>query len=339
MINYPDTQLIELRAKQILCAISQPLELDGEQLMLTCSIGIAIREHADDSFALLAQHAESAMNEAKLRGKNRYLFFETLMMRISQDRLRIESALRLAVKEMTNFQLVYQPKLNIQTGEVAGAEALIRWNDPNLGNVRPDQFIYIAEKTGLIIPLGYWIFRTAIKNFEILEAEGVELPSLSINLSATQFQDPALLNTLSQILQSTSINPEKIDIELTESAMMNRPDEGWKTLEQLKSQRLSLSIDDFGVAYSSLSYLKRLPADRLKIDRSFIIEITDHVDDQSITSSIIVMGHKLGLKVLAEGVETKEQLEILKEMGCDEIQGFYYAKPLAFDEFKRFLTK
>ncbi len=220
---------------------------------------------------------------------------------------------------------------------MSGAEALIRWNHKTLGFIGPDRFIPLAEQTELIIPLGKWIFERACLDLKKLLDEGVDIPSLSINLSAVQFQDDRLISTLSEIIESTGVDPELIDVELTESSVMGDPDRGIEVLNGLKSIGMSISIDDFGVAYSSLSYLSKLPADRLKIDRSFIIDIAEKPEDQAITNSIIEMGHNLNLTVLAEGGETQEQIDMLCRLGCDELQGFWFSRPLPFEKFKPFI--
>ena len=330
---------IELQAEKLLHAIAEPLKIDQETLSLTCSIGIALKEKSSDSYSLLTQQAETAMNEAKIRGRNRYLLYTPEMISNAKIRLRIENALRQAIKQTTGFSLVYQPKIDLESGKVCGAEALIRWHDRELGALSPPQFIPIAEDTGLIVPLGRWIYRQALHDIRQLQDENLNIPSISINLSARQFEDSNLLDMLLQGISDVGIDPKTIDLELTESVIMRYPQQSIKLLKRLREELITISIDDFGVAYSSLSYLKTLPANRLKIDKSFIDDIVLHQDDQAITSGIIEMGHNLGLKVLAEGVETAAQLDILKQLGCDEIQGFYYSKPLPLHEFSAYLKR
>lgn len=322
---------------KILKAVAQPIFLNEQSFTITCSIGVAFYpKHAND-FDMLVQCATAAMNEAKLLGRNRYLEYSHDLTSLAKGRLDTEIALRESMETFEGFELYYQPKLNLSTGQLAGAEALIRWNHPRLGFVRPDQFISIAEHTGLIIPLGRWIFERAFSDLKEIRSEISNLDSISVNLSARQFQDERLLETLKDLLERYEMPASLIDIELTESSVMENPDSGRATLQDIKRMGFSISIDDFGVAYSSLSYLKNLPARRLKIDRSFIMDIESTPEDQAITRSIAEMGHNLNLTVLAEGVETPEQMELLKQLGCDEIQGYWFSRPLPLADFKEFI--
>ncbi|MBO1926862.1 bifunctional diguanylate cyclase/phosphodiesterase [Thiomicrorhabdus sp. 6S2-11] len=339
LMDYSDLTGIEKLSKQLLHNVSEPIKIDGQSIGLTCSIGIALKAQDDDSYSLLIQQAETAMNEAKIKGRNRYLLYNPKMLSNAKIRLRIESALRQAVKQQQGFSLYYQPKIDIRSGKVCGAEALIRWQDKDLGAISPVDFIPTAENSGLIIPLGRWIYQQVLQDMQQLQHSGLSLPSISVNLSARQFDDPELLTMLLEGIKQYNINPQSIDIELTESVIMRSPHKSINLLKKLRDAQMTISIDDFGIAYSSLSYLKSLPANRLKIDKSFIDDIVHHKDDQAITSGIINMGHNLGLSVLAEGVETAAQLDILKELGCDEIQGFYFSKPLPFHELTAFLKR
>ncbi|WP_168188958.1 EAL domain-containing protein [Thiomicrorhabdus sediminis] len=339
IMNYPDKETVERLAQKLLATLAEPIELEDEQVILTCSVGIAFKVEPSDDFILLAREAETAMNEAKIQGRNRYLLFQQNLLSLSQARLRIENSLRRAINEQKGFYLEYQPKINIQTEQICGVEALVRWQDKELGSLSPADFIPIAEHTGLIVPLGYWIFEQALIDLKTLQLKGIDLHSMSINLSARQFEEPSLLDHLLALLHRTGVKAEKIDLELTESAVMRSPQEAIQTLSRFQQERMTVSIDDFGIAYSSLSYLKSLPASRLKIDQSFIRELEDGNDDYAITASIIEMGHNLGLKVLAEGVETQAQCALLKKIGCDEIQGFYYSRPLPLEKLIEFIQQ
>lgn len=286
---------------------------------------------------VLLKHADLAMYEAKALGKNTYYFYNDTLDAAAKERLFIENELRIAIKEQ-QFELYYQPQIDITNEKIVGFEALIRWHHPTLGHIAPDKFIPIAETTGLIVELGEWVLwescafaqRMALKDHE---------SSISINLSARQFKDTSLIPLLEKVIKKTGIVPERVHLELTESMLMGDVEGSIKQMHQLKSLGLSLSIDDFGTGYSSLSYLKRFPLDILKIDRSFIKDIPEDSNDMEITAAIIAMAQKLNLELVAEGVESDEQIEFLKLNKCDVVQGYYYSKPVPEHEISLMIDK
>jgi EAL domain-containing protein (putative c-di-GMP-specific phosphodiesterase class I) len=279
----------------------------------------------DDGQTLL-KNADTAMYRAKESGRNNYQFYTREMNARAMDRLQLENSLRHAL-ERDEFRLHYQPKTCLHTGRVTGLEALLRWARPGHGLVAPADFVPLLEDTGLIVPVGEWVIAEACRQIQAWRRSGRTPLSIAINISARQFAARNLGEIIKRVLDEYDADPRYLELELTESLLMVNTEEAVRTLEYLKSLGLRLSIDDFGTGYSSLSYLKRFPIDSLKIDRSFIDEITTDVDDATITRAVIGMAHNLGLKVVAEGVETAEQLAFLSANGCDEAQGFYFARP------------
>ena len=268
------------------------------------------------------------MYRAKEAGRDNYQFFSNEMNTTIQQHLKIENELRLALQN-NEFELFFQPKVKLSSHQVFGYEALIRWNHPTRGLVPPNDFIPIAEDTGLIIPIGEWVIRNACENIELFINYGL-LPKdghIAINLSARQFHEPKLVGFITDMIKSKNINPANVELEITESLIMENVENAIKTLTQLRELGTYLAIDDFGTGYSSLSYLKQLPIQILKVDRSFIMDIPRDKDDMEITAAVIAMAHKLGLKVVAEGVEDTEQLEFLTQNKCDYIQGYFFGKP------------
>lgn len=328
------------KASAITESFARAFEIGKHQIMLTSSIGIAMKNNENQTLDELQRFAEFALHEAKLSESERLVLFDPSKTKAAEARFLVESELRIATASLDQFELNFQPIFNLQTGKISSAEALLRWNNPKLGMVSPDNFIPVAESTGLIIPIGYWVFEQAISALSTLIESGVQLDSIGINLSAGQLHDPKLISNIESILmQYPKVSKGQIDLELTESAIMSRPDEGVEILQKLRYNGMTLSIDDFGVAYSSLNYLKRLPANCLKIDRSFITDLCKDDGDLAIVSSTIVLAHTLGLEVLAEGVETIEQQSLLKELGCDEVQGFGLARPLPYSDLLELLLK
>ncbi len=279
------------------------------------------------------------MYHTKADGRNNFQFYKQSMNSTAMERLNMENNLRRAM-EREELILYYQPRFNARTGMVAGTEALIRWAHPESGIIAPGQFIPIAEESGLIIPIGEWVMKTACmqKTLWHREMQTQQNQAMSINLSGRQLQQKDLIKVVEKVLDDSGLPPECLEIEITESVIMHDAALTIKTLGRLKDMGVSLSMDDFGTGYSSFSYLKKFPLDIIKIDRSFIQDMTNRIEDAAIVKAIIVMAHTLRLQVVAEGVETEEQLSMLKDMDCDEVQGFLLARPLPEVEAIRFLS-
>jgi len=251
--------------------------------------------------------------------------------------LSIEHKIRQALTR-NEFTVYFQPQLDLVSGQVVGSEALCRWIHPEMGMVSPGEFIPIAEASGLILPIGEFVLRTACRQTKVWEESGLSSLRIAVNISAHQFQKPNLVQTVAEILCETGLNPKRLELELTESAVMKNPESAIATLRELKAMGLQISIDDFGTGYSSLSYLKRFPLDILKIDQSFMRDATKDPNDAAIVKAIITLAHSLNLLVIAEGVETEEQLRFLRQLGCDEMQGFLFSRPLPADDMKKLLV-
>ncbi len=308
-------------------ALTRPFTLRGRELVLTANIGIALYpEHAVLASELIV-HASAAMMFAKASGRNQYRFFDPIMHSQSAERLTLENELRRGI-ERGELLLHYQPQIDVLSGRIVGLEALVRWKHPTRGLVQPNRFIPIAEQTGLIVPLGSWVLRQACADIRKLEDMGFDDVSIGVNISAKQFSDSDIFHLIQEAIEETGINPKHLDVEITESTLMNNPEHVIDYLDRMKGLGISLSIDDFGTGYSSLNYLKRFPVDTLKIDRSFIIDIAENPKDEAIAVTIITLAHSMGMTVLAEGVELPRQAEILAHHGCDVIQGFLYSKPI-----------
>lgn len=315
-------------AQEILSALVEPFNVKGEELFVTASIGISLfPTDGHDSVTLLA-NANVAMSEAKKRGRNEFQFYDSTLNVESAERLSLENQLRRAL-EREELKLLYQPKIDMATGDIIGSEALMRWNHPELGLVGPDRFIPIAEETGLINAMGEWALRVGCRQNVAWQAAGLPPISIAINVSAKQFQDRRLVDTVRSALDESGMDPCQLVLELTESMIMQNPAEAARMLDALRAMGVRMSIDDFGTGYSSLSSLKRFPIDELKIDRSFVQNVPEDADDAAIVNVIILIGHTLGMTVVAEGIETEEQLAFLKSLGCDSYQGFLRCKPVS----------
>jgi diguanylate cyclase (GGDEF)-like protein/PAS domain S-box-containing protein len=324
-------------AEKILCAVDAPYFIDGHELRVTFSIGISVFPHDGLNAHVLIKNADAAMYAAKANGRNNFQFYSPDMNKRAIARLSLEAELRHAL-ERKEFEVYYQPKISAMTAGLIGAEALIRWNHPAKGMVPPGQFIEIAEESGLIKPIGQWILEEVCRqNREWLE-KGLSCVPIAVNLSAIQFRDKSLVNTLKRILEDTDLPPELLELELTESSLMQDSASVVDALKKLKEIGTRLSIDDFGTGYSSLSYLKRFPIDTLKIDRAFVRDVPYDRDGSAIVEAIISMGHSLHLSVIAEGVETADQLNFLKARRCNEIQGNYYSEPVRAPKFEQMLA-
>jgi diguanylate cyclase (GGDEF)-like protein len=307
-------------------AVATPIKLDEQEIVTTCSIGVAVYPSDGATPDILVKHADIAMYRAKELGKNNFQFFTQHMNEKVTERLRTETHLRRAL-ELNEFLLLYQPKVDLDTKQIVGVEALIRWRSKELGFISPEQFIALAEETGLIVPIGEWVLRTACAQAVAWQKAGFGKLLMSVNLSIRQFRHANLIESISGILKETGLQASCLELELTESQVMNEYENSIKTLHDIKSLGIHLSIDDFGTGYSSLSYLKNLPLDTLKIDKSFIDEITIHSEESPIVASIISLARNLKLKVVAEGVESHEQVMYLISQGCNEIQGYYFSRP------------
>ncbi|HHY20415.1 MAG TPA: EAL domain-containing protein, partial [Bacilli bacterium] len=320
-------------AKCIINTVSEPFLLENLELYTTPSIGLSMYPDDGDNKEKLIKNAEAAMYLAKEYGRNNYQFYTKELELAKIQKLRLETELRKAL-DNAQLMLYYQPKINIKTDEIIGMEALIRWNHPELGIVPPNQFIPLAEETGLIVSIGEWVIRTACRQTKILQNEGHKNLSVAVNISLRQFMQNNLHEVIQSILEETGLSPKYLELEITESMALD-VDYTIRALNRIKSLGVSISIDDFGTGYSSLSYLSQLPIDRLKIDQSFVRNLNSR--NQAIIKTIIDMAYNMNIEVIAEGVETAEHVKFLREHKCTEAQGYYFSKPLPTYEFDKFL--
>ena len=329
------------RAMQRIAAkVAEPLVIDGQELYVTCSAGISLYPQDGPDVDTLLKNADTAMYRAKEHGRSNFQFYTSEMNERVNERLALENALRRAL-DRQEFLLHYQQKVDLGSRAIVGAEALVRWMHPEWGLVRPARFISLAEETGLIVPLGEWVLRESCRQARAWLDEGLEPGVVSVNLSARQFRQQDLVRMVSRILEETRLDPARLEMELTESMVMHNVESAIATLQGLKSLGVRLSVDDFGTGYSSLAYLKDLPIDALKIDRSFVRDIGGGVEAHEgvLAQAIISLGHNLHLKVIAEGVETDAQVRFLKRHGCDEVQGFLYGEPVPPADYARLLER
>lgn len=324
-------------AKKIMAIFASPFLLDGHEISISASIGISVFPTDGMAVEDLIKHADIAMYRAKDQGRCSFLFYSNDMNVRSLEKLELESSLRRAL-DRGELLLHYQPQADIHTGEIIGAEVLIRWKHPDLGMVSPGQFIPMAEDTGLIVPIGQWVMDQAVAQNKAWQESGVPVVKLAVNLSAQQFRLP-LVEEVSAVLERHGLSHQFLELEITESMVMNNVERVIGMMTDLAALSVPMSLDDFGTGYSSLTYLKRFPIDKLKVDQSFVRDVPYNADDVSITRAIISMGKNLGLKVIAEGVETREQLEFLRNEGCDEIQGYLFSRPVPADEFRNMLVE
>ncbi|MBC8057446.1 MAG: EAL domain-containing protein [Rhizobiales bacterium] len=326
-------------AERILGALRAPVELrPGLQHHVTVSAGIAIFPQDGTDVETLLRHADIAMYRAKAAGRDGFALFGAHEGGSAEARLNLELELRNAI-DAQQFVLHYQPRVDMATGRVAGMEALVRWQHPQRGLLAPGHFIDIAEETGLIVPMGAWVLRQAGMALKRLQVAGAVGLTMSVNVSARQFKNPKLVDEVAEMLVLAGCGPHQIELELTESAVMDQPDQAEATMRRLKTLGVRLAMDDFGTGYSSLGALKRFPVDCVKIDRSFVNDIPGDAGDAALTRAIIAMGHSLGLHVVAEGVERRDQLDFLRREGCDEYQGYFFAKPMAEGALTALLTQ
>jgi diguanylate cyclase (GGDEF)-like protein/PAS domain S-box-containing protein len=334
--GYRDERQAAAAVRAVLDALAQPLSLHGQALVVSGSAGVAAYPGDGQDAATLIKQAELAMYRAKEAGRNTVEFFRPTMTARAHERLELEGALRHAVAD-GQFELHYQPQVDLASGRVVGLEALIRWRHPRFGTVHPDRFIALAEETGLIVPIGAWVLRTACMQNQAWQLAGFGPLRIAVNLSARQFAEPGLVDAIGTVLSDSGLAPECLEIEVTESLMMADVEVALDTMHALKSMGIGLSIDDFGTGYSSLSYLKRFPVDVLKIDRSFVHDLAAGEEDAAMVDAIISLARGLHMRVIAEGVETPAQLAYLREQGCDEVQGFLYSRALPVSEVEQIL--
>jgi diguanylate cyclase (GGDEF)-like protein len=321
-------------ARRILDALARPFPLEGHEVVVGGSIGITSWPMDGNDVDTLIRNADTAMYHAKERGRNNYQFYNESMNEQALRQLIVEGKLRRAL-EKDQIELHYQPRVALPTGEITGCEALVRWRDPELGMVLPGVFIPIAEEAGLIVPIGEWVLRAACRQLVAWEEAGAALP-ISVNLSIHQFRTGRLVETVRGVLAETGADPRKLELEITESTLLHDDGPVVTALRELRELGMRVAIDDFGTGYSSFSYLRRLPVDTLKVDRAFVKEIETSDDDAALTAAIVSMGKALRLRLVAEGVETVGQRDLLTGWGCDEMQGFLVARPLPVEELRRF---
>ncbi|MEN6508781.1 MAG: EAL domain-containing protein, partial [Smithella sp.] len=323
-------------AQKILSAAMKPVPLLGEECRVTASVGISIYPKDGEDEQALMKTADKAMYFAKEEGKNNYQFYSEGMQSQSIEQFSLETHLRLAL-ERNELSLNYQAKLDFKTGVITGVEALLRWHSPLLGDVTPTQFIPVAEETGLIVPIGRWVMKTACAQNVAWQQQGLPPVCISVNLSLRQLRDENLIEDIKTALSDSGMAPHLLELEITESMIMHNPARIVAILTQIKDMGVRLAIDDFGTGYSSLAHIRRFPIDTIKVDRSFIRNVPEDFEDKAIIEAIISMGQTLSLTVVAEGVETQEQMDFLRQHSCDEMQGYYFSKPVAADEFANLL--
>ena len=329
--NVKDISDVAVAAKRFMDAMTAEFVVQGHSLGITCSLGISIfPEHGLD-VETLVKNADAAMYSAKDHGRNNFQFFAEEMTAQVVERLTLENSLRPALDKKQLF-LVYQPQMDIATGKIIGLEALLRWQHPELGLVPPDKFIRIAENSGLILPIGEWVLRTACAQARKWQDEGLSAVRVAVNVSAVQFRQPDFCAIIGSVLHETGLAPQYLELELTESLLLNSADVTLSVIQELSALGVTLAIDDFGTGYSSFAYLRQFQVSKLKIDRSFIQDVAVNPDDAAIANAIISMAKSLSLKVIAEGVENEAQMSFLRAHLCDEIQGYYFSKPLSVDK-------
>ncbi len=328
-----DANGIAVVAGKVSSIFKEPFNIDGNEFFMTVSIGVSIYPNDGKDVTTLMKNADTAMYKAKVEGGGAIHLYTASMNERALERLELENRLRRAL-ERDEFYLDYQAQVDIETFKVVGVEALIRWRSEHLGFVSPDEFIPVAETTRLIVPIGEWVLREACEEMVRLHNQGLKDLCVAVNVSLYQLKDRSFFDTLSSVLEETGLDPKYLELEITESVAMDNVEESVRLLNELKNKGIRLSIDDFGTGYSSLEHLKRMPIDVLKIDMSFIRNITEDDDDKKIVETIVKIGHGFNCKVIAEGVETPEQLEVLRDVGCDIIQGYLFSKPVAPKELK-----
>jgi diguanylate cyclase len=325
-------------AQGLLDNLSHSMTVDNHDMVVTASIGISVYPSDGEEAAILIKNADTALARAKAAGKNTYQFFKAEMNKAAFERLMLENQLR-KVLSNNELSLYYQPQIELSSGQLVGMEALLRWQHPELGIYSPGKFVPVAEEMGLIVQIGEWVLRTACQQNQTWQQLGFPPVRVSVNVSSRQFQPDNLLQIIKEALADSNLNPMYLELELTESVLMAEESGIFEVLKEAQNMGVHIAIDDFGTGYSSLSYLKRFPLNVLKIDRSFIKDICSDRNDAAITTAIIAMAHGLGLSVVAEGVETQEQLTFLQQQHCDVIQGYYFSPPICSEKMTQILHK
>jgi len=325
-------------AQKLLDAIAEPYSIEHYNLTLTASIGIALFPGDGEDLETLSRSADAAMYSAKQEGRQGYRFFTPEMQAKATRNLLLLNALRYALT-LEQLQVYYQPQVSMLDGRIIGAEALLRWRHPELGMVSPAEFIPVAEDSGLILPIGEWVLRCAVRQAKAWEAEGLGSLVMAVNLSAVQFRHPDLPDLVSRVLDQEGLMPGYLELELTEGVAMLNPESAINVINDLHERGVRMAIDDFGTGYSSLSYLKKFKVYKLKIDQSFVRDISTDAEDKAIVSAVISLAKSLGLRTIAEGVETIEQQTFLNQQGCDEMQGYLFSQPLPAEQFAAFLKR
>ncbi len=337
--NGKERESVSAFAGQILKAINRPIIINQYELKRTASIGIALFPDVATTDSDVLRFADSAMHYAKSQGVNSYIFHSVQIHQNETEKFALERSIKSALKNQ-EFMLMYQPQISLEDERIVGVEALIRWNDPRKGLISPTKFIPVAEETGMIIPLSEWVLESALNQNRKWQEQGLAPIRIGINLSSHQFHRPGLIEYIEKLLGRTATSPELLELEITEGTIMSNAEQAIDTLRSIRAMGVGLSVDDFGTGYSSLNYLKRFPIQTLKIDQSFISrDFVTNKQEAAIVNSIIKLGHSLNLNVIAEGVETADQLHYLKNNLCNEIQGFYFSKPVSADEISDLLRK
>ena len=341
ILNDQTGQDVMYRAMQrIVSRVAEPINVDGHELMVTCSAGISVYPQDGPDVDTLLKNADAAMYQAKEKGRNNFQFYTVEMNRQVNERLQMETGLRRAL-ERDEFELYYQPRINVRSGALVSCEALLRWQHPEWGLLLPERFIALAEETGLIVPIGEWVLKRACAQARSWQKDGCAPLAVSVNLSMRQFRQEALANAVDDALRESRLDPRLLEMELTESLIMHDTEAAIRILLRLREIGVEVSVDDFGTGHSSLSYLTKLPISALKIDQSFVQEVKGcgRADEGLVAQAIISLARNLKLKVVGEGVETEAQFEFLKKHDCDEVQGFHFGKPMPAPEFERFAAE
>ncbi|MFA9217448.1 MAG: putative bifunctional diguanylate cyclase/phosphodiesterase [Sphingomonadaceae bacterium] len=338
LLQGDDVAALPRVAQKILDIVSEPFAIEEHELSVSASVGVAVYPRDGGDLETLVRCADAAMYRAKQNGRDGYCFFTSDLEAEALRRLQVVNALRHAL-ENQQLRVVYQPQFDARSGRIVGAEALLRWQHPTLGAVSPAEFIPAAEDSGLIQPIGEWVLRTAVRQMKAWLDQGMEPFVMAVNLSTMQFRHPDLPHLVSSILAQEQLAPEYLELELTEGTAMHDPQAAIAVMDQLHARGIRMAIDDFGIAYSSLSYLKKFKIYKLKIDQSFVRDICSDPEDRAIVAAIINLSRSLGLRTIAEGVEHPAQLEYLREQGCDEVQGYYYSRPVSAAQFEDFVQQ